>query len=95
MSYPRSLTDQQWSLIEGYFSHGKYGNMSKHAKRQLVDGILYVTKTWCQWRQLPREFRPWQTVYSFFAVPRIAEFGSKFCEIWLKRAVLGWEEILY
>ena len=66
MSYPSSLTDQQWFLIEGYFSHGKYGNMSKHAKRQLVDGILYVTKTGCQWRQLPREFPPWQTACSFF-----------------------------
>ena len=66
MSYPSSLTEQQWSLIEGYFSHGKYGNMSKYAKRKLVDGILYVTKTGCQWRQLPREFPPWQTVYSFF-----------------------------
>lgn len=66
MSYPSSLTDQQWSLIEGYFSYGKYGNMSKYAKRKLVDAILYVTKTGCQWRQLPREFPPWQTVYSFF-----------------------------
>jgi putative transposase len=66
MSYPSSLIDQQWSLIEGYFSYGKYGNMSKHTKKQLVDAVFYVTKTGCQWRQLPREFPPWQTVYSFF-----------------------------
>jgi putative transposase len=66
MSYPSSLTDHQWSLIEGYFSHGKYGNMSKYVKKQLVDAVLYVTKTGCQWRQLPKEFPPWQTVYSFF-----------------------------
>jgi putative transposase len=66
MSYPSSLTDQQWSLIEGYFFHGKYGNMSKYSKRKLVDAILYVTTTGCQWRQLPKEFPPWQTAYSFF-----------------------------
>ncbi len=66
MSYSSSLTDQQWSLIESYFAYGKYGNMSKHSKKQLVDAVFYVTKTGCQWRQLPREFPPWQTVYSFF-----------------------------
>ena len=66
MSYPSSLTEQQWSFIEGHFSQGKYGNMSKYVKKQLVDAVLYVTKTGCQWRQLPQEFPPWQTVYSFF-----------------------------
>lgn len=66
MSYPSSLTDEQWTLISGYFFYGNYGNRSKHRKRELVDAILYVTKTGCQWRQLPQEFPPWQTAYSFF-----------------------------
>jgi transposase len=40
--------------------------MSKYAKRQLVDGILYVPKTGYQWGQLLRVFLSWQTFYSFF-----------------------------
>lgn len=43
----------------------------------------------------PENFRPGKQFTAFFVVPRIAEFGSKSCEIWLKRAVSGWEEILY
>ena len=64
--YPSILTDQQWSMISSYFSYGKYGNRAKHDKRLLVDAILYATKTGCGWRQLPTNFPPWQTVYSFF-----------------------------
>ena len=66
MSYPSSLTDAQWALIEGYFSQGNYGNRAKYSKRLVVDAVLYISKTGCQWRQLPKEFPPWQTVYSFF-----------------------------
>ena len=66
MKYPSNLTDQQWLLIEEYFYYGQYGNRSKYEKKKLVEAVLYVTKTSCQWRQLPREFPPWQTVYSFF-----------------------------
>jgi transposase len=32
-----------------------------------VDAIAYVTRTGCSWRQLPRDFPPWQTVYWHFA----------------------------
>ena len=53
-------------MISSYFSYGKYGNRAKHDKRLLVDAILYITKTGCGWRQLPTNFPPWQTVYSFF-----------------------------
>ena len=66
MKYPSNLTEQQWLLIEEYFYYGEYGNRSKYEKKKLVEAVLYVTKTGCQWRQLPREFPPWQTVYSFF-----------------------------
>ena len=30
-----------------------------------MNAILYINKTGCQWRLLPREFSPWQTVYYF------------------------------
>lgn len=33
---------------------------------QIVNAILYVTRTGCQWRMLPVDFPPWQTVYRYF-----------------------------
>jgi putative transposase len=32
----------------------------------MLDAVLYVDKTGCQWRQFPREYPPWKTVYSTF-----------------------------
>jgi putative transposase len=34
--------------------------------RQIINAILYVLKTGCQWRQMPRDFPPWSAVYSYF-----------------------------
>jgi putative transposase len=32
----------------------------------VVNGILYVNKTGCQWRMLPKDLGPWETVYGYF-----------------------------
>jgi putative transposase len=68
MKYPTDLTDKQWELIEPIFKAylGKYGNRAKWGKRVLVNAVLYVTKTGCQWRMLPNDFPPCWTVYDFF-----------------------------
>jgi len=33
---------------------------------QIINAILYVTRTGCQWRMLPKDMPPWQTVYGYF-----------------------------
>lgn len=58
MLYPSDVTDKQWKLIKGYFENGNYGNHSKHEKRELVNAVFYLTRTGCQWRQLPNNFPP-------------------------------------
>ena len=87
--YPSSLTDQEWSMISSYFSYGKYGNRAKHDKRLLVDAILYITKTGCQWRQLPTNFPPWQTVYSFFRRAKEKNIWEKVLEELVSRSRLA------
>ena len=69
MAYPTDLTDVQWNLIRPIFVQeynftGKH--LEKHEKRHLINAVLYQNKTGCQWRMLPNDFPPWQTVYSFF-----------------------------
>lgn len=60
MSYSSDLTDEQWALLEPVFNApGKRG--PKHAPdlRRVVDAMLYVSHTGCQWRYLPTSFGPW------------------------------------
>lgn len=42
------------------------GRPRKWATWLILNAILYVTRTGCQWRRLPRDFPPWQTVYGYF-----------------------------
>ena len=68
MGYPTNLTYKQWELISFLF---KPGNRSKYDKRILVNAVLYLVKTGCQWRMLPSDFPPCQTVHSFFRRARL------------------------
>ena len=71
MSYPSDLTDAEWEVIQNFFKFGKYGNKSVHEKRLLVNAVRYITKTGCQWRQLPNDFPNWSTVHTFFRRARL------------------------
>lgn len=68
--YPSDLTGSQRALMERYLPPGKSGpgkpGRPGMDRGQVLNAILYVAKTGCQWRQLPREFGAWQTVYGHF-----------------------------
>jgi len=62
--YDFDLTDAQWRLIEPLLpAPASAGRPEKHPRREIVNAILYVVRTGCAWRLLPREFPPWQTVF--------------------------------
>jgi len=68
LGYPSDLKDKEWSLIEHHFQRQeRRGHASKHPHKQIVDAILYIVKTGAQWRMLPKDFPPWQTVYDHFS----------------------------
>ena len=67
MGYPSDMTDAQWQYIEELLPKVKErGTKRKHAKRSLMDAIFYLAKTGCQWRYIPSDYPPWQSVYRFF-----------------------------
>ena len=74
--YPSDLTDLQWAKLEALLEdlredrHGG-GRPRKYALRRVADALFYVVKTGCQWRQLPVDFPPWQTVYQQFRTWRM------------------------
>lgn len=64
--YPSDLTDRQWRLIERLLPPWKGRGRRPHCRRLIFNAILYVTRTSCQWRQLPHDFPNWKTVYNIF-----------------------------
>jgi putative transposase len=67
MKYPTDLSDRQWALVEPYTGRpDPRGAVRRHSMREIINAILYVNKTGCQWRLLPVNFPPWQTVYDHF-----------------------------
>lgn len=65
-AYPSSLSDFQWSIIEKFFRPSRLGRTVIHCRRQIVDAILYVLRSGCQWEMLPHDFPPRSTVYDYF-----------------------------
>ncbi len=64
--YPSDVTDGQWRLIEPLIPPPKPGGRPRGVDlREVVNGIIYVLRTGCSWRQLPHDFPPWITVYYY------------------------------
>jgi transposase len=57
------LTDAQWNAISPFLPLNR---KRIHDLRQIVNTILWLLRTGCQWRNLPEEWPNWQTVYYYF-----------------------------
>lgn len=72
MTYPSDLTDEQWSVIEPLLLEREAairylgGRKRHHDVRLIINAIIYLTRTGCQWRYLPRDYPKWQTVRYYF-----------------------------
>jgi putative transposase len=68
MGYPSDLTDAEWERIQQHFEpKDRRGSAHIHPRRVIVNAILYVIKSGCQWRMLPNDFPKWKTVYHHFS----------------------------
>jgi transposase len=67
LRYPSDLTDEEWALIEPLIPPGKPGGGKRRADmREVVNGLMYVLSTGCQWRAIPKDLPPRSTVYDYF-----------------------------
>jgi len=64
INYPSDLTDKQWQVIKNIIE--TKSRKRKHSLRDMLNAMMYLTKTGSQWRMLPKDFGPWQTVYFYF-----------------------------
>ena len=67
VSYPSDLSDAEWALLAPLLPPAPTGRPRTRDLREIVDGIFYVLRTGCQWRDLPEGFPHWNTVYGYFA----------------------------
>ncbi len=68
--YPSDLTDEEWALLAPLLERPRRDGRGKPRtvdRREVVNAILYVLRTGCQWRYLPEGFPHWNTVYWYFA----------------------------
>lgn len=68
--YPSNLTDDQWALLKPLIPVFKTGRPRKTSMRSVVDAILYLVRTGCQWRYLPHDFPPKSTVFEYYSAWR-------------------------
>ncbi len=66
-AYPTNLTDAEWEVLEPLFD-GRFptGQRPIYPDRLVLDAMLYVVRTGCAWRMLPKDFPPWKAVYGRF-----------------------------
>jgi len=66
--YPTDLNNKKWKLIQELIPAPKpLGRPRETNMRRVLDAVLYVTRSGCAWRLLPKiHFPPWETVYGYF-----------------------------
>lgn len=65
--YPSDSTDEQWQIVEKLFPPRSKVGRPPLDRRRVLDAILYLNRTGCQWRQLPHDFPFWKSVYTVFS----------------------------
>lgn len=63
-NYPSNISDSQWTIVSNFFDIER---RRRYDLREIVNGILYLVKTGCQWRMLPKDFPNWKLVYYYFS----------------------------
>ena len=66
LRYPSDVTDDEWALVKPMIPPAKRGGRKReHDERDLVNGLLYVLSTGCQWRYIPKDMPPRSTLHDY------------------------------
>ena len=81
-AYPTDLTDDQWDLIALVIPEPKSGGRPRTADmREVVNALLYLNRSGCQWDMLPHDLPPKSTVYEYFAAWRAAGVWQRMLDV--------------
>ena len=66
LRYPSDLTDEEWVIIAPLLPRAKRGgNKRTIDERAVVNGVMYILSTGCQWAALPKDLPPRSTVNDY------------------------------
>lgn len=67
LRYPSDLADEEWALIAPRIAPAKRGGNKRTVNlRAIVNGLMYILSTGCQWRAIPKDLPPRSTLYDYF-----------------------------
>src|SRR6476660_8504388 len=67
LRYPSDLTDDEWALVEPLIPPAKRGGDKRTViMREVVNGLMYILSTGCQWRAIPKDLPPRSTIHGYF-----------------------------
>ena len=67
LRYPSDLTDAEWAQVAPLIPRARGGGRRREVdERALMNGMMYVLSTGCQWRYIPKDLPPKSTVYRYF-----------------------------
>jgi putative transposase len=67
LRYGSDLTDAEWAILEPYLPPpARTGRPREWPMREILNGIFYVLRGGCAWRNLPKDVPPATTVYGWF-----------------------------
>ena len=67
MGYPSDLTDDEWAYVEPLIPPARRGGGKRVVDiRAVMNGVMYILSTGCQWRYIPKDFPPRSTLHDYF-----------------------------
>ena len=67
LRYPSDVTDEEWALVEPAIPPAKRGGNKRTVDiREIINGLMYILSTGCQWRAIPKDLPPRSTVNGYF-----------------------------
>src|SRR5258707_194166 len=78
LRYPSDLTDDEWAYVKPLIPPAKPGGGKRRTDmRAVMNGVMYILSTGCQWRSLPKDLPPYSTVHT-------TSFGGNAMGCWIK-----------
>lgn len=67
LRYPSDVTDEEWQLVEPLLPPAKPGGRKRTVDmREVLNAVMYILSSGCQWRALPKDLPPRSTVFGYF-----------------------------
>ena len=67
-AYPTDLTNEQWAILKPHLTKPHERGAPRRVNlREVVNALVYLSRTGCQWRMLPHDLPPWKVVYYYFS----------------------------